>query len=82
VRRALCDWLDWMGLIDAGPHARLDRTVGYYEPYALSHQALDEDTAFQEEVRNAARALAHGIGERRAGRLKSPGADLASPRPK
>jgi multimeric flavodoxin WrbA len=22
VRRALCDWLDWMGLIDAGPHRR------------------------------------------------------------
>jgi len=82
VRRALCDWLDWMGLIDAGPHARLDRMVGYYEPYALSHQALDDDTAFQEEVRNVARALARGIGERRAGRLKSPGADLASPRPK
>ena len=41
VRRALCDWLDWMGLIDAGPQARLDRMVGYYEPYALSHEALD-----------------------------------------
>ena len=82
VRRALCDWLDWMGLIDAGPQARLDRMVGYYEPYALSHQALDEDSAFQEEVRNVARALARGIGERRAGRLKSPGEDLASPRPK
>jgi len=62
--------------------SRLDRMVGYYEPYALSHQALDDDTAFQEEVRNVARALARGIGERRAGRLKSPGEDLASPRPK
>ena len=25
VRRALCDWLDWMGLIDAGTRAKLDR---------------------------------------------------------
>ena len=30
VRRALCDWLDWMGLIDAGFLARLDRYIGYY----------------------------------------------------
>ncbi len=41
VRRALCDWLDWMGLIDAGSKARLDRFIGYYEPYATSHDALD-----------------------------------------
>lgn len=30
-RRALTDWLDWMGLIDAGSRARLDRYIGYYE---------------------------------------------------
>src|SRR5262249_40695060 len=34
VRRALSDWLDWMGLIDAGFGARLDRFIGYYRPYA------------------------------------------------
>src|SRR5262252_1070865 len=28
VRRALSDWLDWMGLIDAGAQARLDRLIG------------------------------------------------------
>src|SRR4029077_4705530 len=33
-RRALSDWLDWMGLIDAGDQARLDRYIGYFEPYA------------------------------------------------
>ncbi len=44
TRRALCDWLDWMGLIDAGAQARLDRYIGYYEPYATSHEALDADT--------------------------------------
>ena len=51
------DWLDWMGLIDAGANARLDRYIGYYEPYATSHEALDRDTGLQEEVRNVARAL-------------------------
>ena len=82
LRRALCDWLDWMGLLDAGPQARLDRMLGYYEPYARSHQILDEDAALQEEVRNVARALSRGIAERRAGRLNSPDAGLKNPRPK
>ena len=82
VRRALSDWLDWMGLIDAGPKARLDRFIGYYEPYATSHEALDRDQAVQDEVRNVAQALAEAVGELRAGRLSAPGADLAAPRPK
>jgi multimeric flavodoxin WrbA len=82
VRRALSDWLDWMGLIDAGPKARLDRFIGYYEPYATSHEALDRDQAVQDEVRNVAQALVEAVGELRAGRLSAPGADLAAPRPK
>ena len=45
VRRGLSDWLDWMGLIDAGPRARLDRFVGYYQSYAESHEELDRDIA-------------------------------------
>lgn len=57
-RRALSDWLDWMGLIDAGDQARLDRYIGYYEPYATSHESLDTDEAVQEETRNVARAVA------------------------
>ncbi len=81
-RRALCDWLDWMGLIDAGPTSRLDRYIGYYEPYATSHAALDRDEAVQEEARNAARALTQAVGELRAGRLSAPGRNLARPRPK
>jgi multimeric flavodoxin WrbA len=82
TRRALCDWLDWMGLIDAGPTSRLDRFIGYYEPYATSHQTLDHDAAMQEEVRNVARALAQAVGELRAGRLSAPGKDLPRPRRK
>lgn len=82
VRRALCDWLDWMGLVDAGPKARLDRYIGYYAPYATSHDALDHDKAVQEEVRNAARALVESVRLLRAKRLPEPGARLEQPRPK
>jgi multimeric flavodoxin WrbA len=82
TRYALCDWLDWMGLIDAGSKARLDRYIGYYEPYATSHEALDRDTDVQEEVRNVARAVAAAVGELRAGKLSMPDARLERPRPK
>ena len=82
VRRALSDWLDWMGLIDAGAKARLDRFVGYYEPYATSHQALNADHAFQEEVRNVARAVAITVKDVRAGKARAEDARLKSPRPK
>jgi multimeric flavodoxin WrbA len=82
ARRILCDWLDWMGLIDAGPTSRLDRYIGYYEPYATSHAALDRDTAVQEEVRNAARALTQAVAELRQGTLSAPGRNLPRPRPK
>ncbi len=82
TRRGLSDWLDWMGLIDAGSFARLDRYVGYFESYAESHEALDRDTGFQEEVRNVARALGSAVSELRAGRLSAPDRRLRSPRPK
>jgi multimeric flavodoxin WrbA len=82
VRRALSDWLDWMGLVDAGAAARLDRFIGYYRPYATSHDELDRDADVQEEVRNVARALARAVGELRAGRLSAPDAGLLRPRPK
>ena len=82
VRRSLSDWLDWMGLIDAGAQARLDRYIGYYEPYATSHDALDRDQAVVEEVRNVARALVNAVREARAGRLSKPDAGLSKPRPK
>ena len=38
----------------AGPSAALGRYLGYYEPYATSHDDLDRDRALQAEVRNAA----------------------------
>ncbi len=81
VRRALCDWLDWMGLVDAGAKSQLDRYIGYYEPYATSHQTLDADTAMQEEVRNVARAVAQEVAQLRAGVLPAD-AGITPPRRK
>ncbi len=80
-RRSLVDWLTDMSLVQAGDAGVLDRYVGYYGTYARSHEALDEDTAFQEETRNAARALAKAVGFARHG-LPQPDAGLEDPRPK
>jgi multimeric flavodoxin WrbA len=82
LRRSLTDWLQDIGMIQATHAATLDRYVGYYEPYATSHEALDRDQALHQEVRNAARALAEAVDLRRAGRLPEPGARLRDPRPK
>ena len=82
VRRGLSDWLDWMGLIDAGTQARLDRFVGYYEPYATSHDVLDADAPMQQEVRNVAIAVANAVSMVRAGTLVPPDEKLSRPRPK
>jgi multimeric flavodoxin WrbA len=82
VRRSLSDWLDWMGLVDAGAKARLDRFIGYYDSYALSHETLDRDQAVQEEVRNVARAVAAAVADLRKGKLSMPDVALETPRPK
>jgi multimeric flavodoxin WrbA len=82
LRRMLVDWLKDMGLVSAGHAAELDRYVGYYEPYALSHDELDHDHAFQEETRNAARALVTAVKLMRRGKLSQPDAGLSEPRPK
>jgi multimeric flavodoxin WrbA len=76
---ALRDWLEWMGLHDA---TTLARYVGYYEPYATSHAALDRDDAFREEVRNAARSLVALVRRIRGGTFVPPDAGLRDPRPK
>jgi multimeric flavodoxin WrbA len=81
-RRNLADWLDWMGLIGAGPEGVFDRYIGYYESYAESHQTLDRDAALQEEVRKAARAVAQAVRDIRGGTLQRPGRNLRKPRPK
>ena len=81
-RRGLSDWLDWMGLIDAGTQAKLDRYIGYFEPYATSHETLDKDLAIQEEARNVGRAVVHAVRALRSGELVPIQPKLRNPRPK
>jgi multimeric flavodoxin WrbA len=71
VRRSIADWLRYMHLEPAGRAAELDRYIGYWEPYATSHAALDADAAVQEEVRNAARTLVAAVRAKRSGRQVS-----------
>jgi multimeric flavodoxin WrbA len=82
VRRSLSDWLRFMHLVPAGVPAELDRYIGYWQPYATNHEALDKDTAIQEEVRNAARTLLEAVQARRSGHLISAGSNLEQPRQK
>jgi multimeric flavodoxin WrbA len=81
VCAALCDWFIDLELVPAGGKALLDRYIGYYEPYATSHEALDKDEAFMEETRIAARTLLQAVTEMRSGR-REPGSTLESPRNK
>ena len=80
LRRSLSDWLTDMKLLPALGQGGIDRYIGYYEPYATSHEALDRDTAVQQEVRNVARAVVAGVALMRAGGY--PHSEDADPRPK
>jgi len=82
VRRSISDWLCFMRLAPAGAMAELDRYIGYWQPYATSHDALDADAAIQEEVRNAARTLVGAVRDQRAGRVGTAGQGLQPPRQK
>jgi hypothetical protein len=70
-----------MGLVDAGYASQLDRYVGYYQPYATSHRALDAEEAMFEESRNVARALLERVEQLRRGQAEA-GTDLEAPRKK
>jgi hypothetical protein len=56
--------------------------VGYYQPYATSHDDLDKDKGFQGEVRNAAEALVNLVRGLRSGKFKPPDQGLTRPRRK
>lgn len=80
LRRSLTDWLTDMHLVPASAGASIDRYVGYYEPYATSHEALDRDERFQEEVRAVARAVVGGVRLMRDGQF--PLVEVEESRPK
>ena len=82
VRRSVSDWLKFMKFTPAGPDAEIDRYIGYWEPYATSHDALDRDRGMQAEVRIAAEQLGRALKARRAGELVTTYEGLESPRQK
>jgi multimeric flavodoxin WrbA len=82
LRRMLVDWLTDIGMIQAGPAAALDTWIGWYRPYATSHDDLDGDGALFTQVEHAARSLAVMTAEIRRGRYQAPNAGLHSPRQK
>jgi len=82
VRRSLSDWLRAMDLEPAGAAAEFERYIGYWKPYATSHEELDRDQAVQDEVRNAAWTLLEAVKAKREGRLVSAGKTLKEPRQK
>jgi multimeric flavodoxin WrbA len=82
LRRSLSDWLTDMSLIAAGGKSQTDGYVGYMEPYATSHRALDQDEAIQEEVRNVARSLGGAVRLHLKGKFDNPDSGLRDPSPK
>lgn len=67
LTQALEGWLSDMHLIPAADGGILARYIGYYEPYATSHDALDRDAAIMQETRVAAHALLATMQSVRAG---------------
>ena len=82
LRRVLAEWLTDMGLVQAGRSAALDAWIGYYRPYATSHEDLDADPDVFVLVKNAALALAEMVAQIRSGKYRPPDENLHSPRQK
>jgi multimeric flavodoxin WrbA len=82
LRRMLADWLTDIGMIQAGPQAALDTWIGWYRPYATSHEDLDADEETFVQVQNAALSLANMVNQIRTGAYQAPQAGLHSPREK
>ena len=82
LRRNLTDWLLDMDLVQASAAGTLGRYIGYYRPYATSHDDLDRDEAVQTEVKNAAKSLLETVKQLRSGKYVRPDDGLESPREK
>ena len=82
LRRILCDWLEDLGLIKAAHSAATGAYLGYYEPYATSHDDYDKDDGFRAEISNAALSLVSAIKLQRAGKFPLADANLHAPREK
>jgi len=68
--------------IKAAHSATTGAYVGYYEPYATSHDDFDKNDGFREEIPNAARSLINAVKLQRDGQLPVADANLHAPREK
>jgi multimeric flavodoxin WrbA len=82
LRRILTDWLTDLEMIPASRTALIDSWIGWYQPYATSHEELDKDKDLFGEVTNASLALAAMVKQIRAGQYKAPDEGLSDPREK
>ena len=82
VREALSEWLTSIGMIQAGAQAAVDTLIGYWEPYATSHDKLDAQPETFVQVENAAQSLARLVRDIRSGAWHAPDAGLRNPRQK
>jgi multimeric flavodoxin WrbA len=82
VREALTEWLTSIGMVQAGASAVLDTLIGYWEPYATSHDKLDAQPETFVQVENAARSLVNMVRAMRSGEYRAPDAGLRNPRQK
>jgi len=82
LRRMLTDWLADIGMVQAGPAAALDTWIGWYKPYATSHEDLDEDRELFVQIEQAAASLARMVTLIRTGNYHAPNEGLHSPREK
>jgi hypothetical protein len=71
-----------MMLIPSSVYGQTGRYIGYYEPYATSHEALDRDQALFEEIKLSSEALAMNIMAERSKKLVTQVPHLHDPRPK
>jgi multimeric flavodoxin WrbA len=82
VREALVEWLSSIGMHQAGTAAAVDTLIGYYEPYATSHDKLDAQREVFVLVENAAQSLVNLVRGMRSGDWRAPDAGLKNPRQK
>ena len=71
-----------IGMHQAGTSAAVDTLIGYYEPYATSHDKLDEQPDTFVLVENAAKSLVNLVRDLRSGSWRAPDAGLKNPRQK
>ena len=79
VRRIISDWAT---SIEMSSVTGLDRYIGYWKPYATSHEELDRDQAVQDEVALTAQTLLESARAVRSGKQIEPGSLFKPPRQK